>query len=49
MTNKFKTYLLIGISVVAFVSMLSVSPIGQDPAFHNFADGREIVFIIQEE
>lgn len=45
MTNKFKTFLLVGISVVAFVSMLSISPIGQDPAFHNFADGREIASI----
>lgn len=45
MTNKIRTYLLIGISAAAFVSMLSISPIRQDPAFHNFADGREIVSI----
>lgn len=45
MTNKIKTYLLVGISVAAFVSMLSISPIRQDPAFHNFADGREIASI----
>ncbi len=45
MTNKNKIYLLIGISVAAFVTMLSISPIRQDPAFHNFADGREIAFI----
>jgi len=45
MNHRFKTYLLIGISVVAFVAMLSISPIRQDPAFHNFADGREIASI----
>lgn len=45
MTNKIKTYLLVGISIIAFVSMLSISPIRQDPAFHNFADGREIASI----
>ncbi len=45
MTSRIKTYLLVGISVAAFVSMLSISPIRQDPAFHNFADGREIASI----
>jgi hypothetical protein len=45
MTNKFKTYLLIGISIAAFVTMLCIPPIKQDPAFHNFADGREIASI----
>ena len=45
MNHRFKTYLLIGISLAAFVTMLSISPIRQDPAFHNFADGREIVSI----
>lgn len=45
MNNTTKTYLLIGISIAAFVTMLSISPISQDPAFHNFADGREIASI----
>jgi hypothetical protein len=45
MTNKNKIYLLIGISIAAFVAILSISPIRQDPAFHNFADGREIASI----
>lgn len=45
MKSKNKIFLLIGISIAAFVIMLSISPIKQDPAFHNFADGREIASI----
>jgi hypothetical protein len=45
MKNRFKNYLLIGLSVAAIVTTFCLDPIVQDPAFHNFADGREIASI----
>jgi hypothetical protein len=45
MKNRFKNYLLIGLSIAAFVTMFCLDTIAQDPAFHNFADGREIASI----
>lgn len=37
--------ILLTIIVVAFVAMISIDPIAQDPAYHNFADRRRIFSI----
>ncbi len=40
MNNKTKAYILIAISITAFVAMAFVGPLAQDPTYHTFADGR---------
>jgi hypothetical protein len=40
MNNKIKAYILIGISIAAFVAMGFVGPLVQDLNYHAFADGR---------
>jgi hypothetical protein len=42
MNNKIKTYIVIGISIAAFVAMGFVGPLAQDPNYHAFADARRM-------
>lgn len=45
MPNDNRLKIMLTIIVVAFVAMISVDPIAQDPAYHNFADQRRIFSI----
>jgi hypothetical protein len=41
-SNKFRSYILLGISVAVFVAMLFSGPIKQDAHYHFFADARSM-------
>src|SRR6266403_2857642 len=42
MNNRFKTGLLVGITVIAIIAIMVITPIPQDLKYHLFADDRNI-------
>jgi len=43
--NRERSKILLGITLLAVIAVFLIRPIAQDPAFHNFADGRSILGI----